>query len=135
MAITIHSNTKGDGKMKAVKLGLILLLFCFIAGASCQQQIKTPDQMTPKERGVFVLTLYNNAYANYNTQFAATPQPMSASAKEYFQGYKKVMETSWPVISAYSSIVQIGATPTPAQEQEIIKLIYQLQAILMGVKS
>ena len=117
------------------KLGVVLLMFCFIAGASCQQNVKTPDQMTPKERGAFVLTLYNNAFANYNTQFATTPKPMSSSTAEYFRAYKKVMEATWPPISAYAAIVNIGGTPTPEQEQEIIKLIYQLQTMLMGVTS
>ena len=96
------------------------------------QQVKTPDQMTAKERGAFTLMLYNNAFSNYNAQFAATPKPMAADMVSYFQGYKKVMEASWPVISAYVSLVNIGGTPTPEQEAQTIQLIYQLQAILIA---
>ena len=117
--------------MKLAKVLLVILSFMFIAGASCQQNIKSPDQMTPKERGVLILTLYNNAFANYNAQFAVTPKPMSNELKDYFQSYKKVMEVAWPVISTYTSIVNIGGTPTPEQEEQILKLIYQLQSMLM----
>ena len=114
---------------------LLLITLALVAGCA-GQQIKTPDQMTPKERGAFALTLYNNAFANYNSQFAATPQPMSAEMKNYFQGYKKVMETAWPVISGYTAIVGVGGVPSAEQEQQIINLIYQLQAMLAkgGVK-
>jgi hypothetical protein len=94
-------------------------------------QVTTPDQMTSKERGVLALTLYNNALNNYNIQFAATPQPMTQASKDYFKAYKKVMEVAWPVISAYTAVVNIGGVPTPEQEAELLKFIYQLQAMLM----
>jgi hypothetical protein len=116
--------------MKLVKALSIILVFFFISGATCQQNLKTPDQMSPKERATFIVTLYNNAYSNYNTQFAATPKPMKSVMKDYFVGYKKVMETAWPVISAYTAIVNVGGVPTPEQELQIIELIYQLQAML-----
>ena len=110
----------------------VLTLVALVAFVACaNQQLKTPDQMSPKERGTFALTLYNNAFTNYNAQFAATPQPMSKESKEYFQGYKKVMEVAWPVISGYSAVVNVGGVPTPEQEQQLIQLIYQLQAMLM----
>lgn len=119
-----------------MRRAIILLITLALVTGCAGQQIKTPDQMTPKERGAFVLTLYNNAFANYNAQFAATPQPMSPDMKNYFQGYKKVMETAWPVISGYTAIVGVGGVPSAEQEQQIINLIYQLQAMLAkgGVK-
>ena len=117
---------------RALQSTVVLMMIWFIMGASCQQNVKTPDQMTAKERGAFTLMLYNNAFANYNAQFAATPKPMAADMANYFQGYKKVMEASWPVISAYVSLVNMGGTPTPDQEAQIVQLIYQLQAILIA---
>lgn len=113
------------------RLLMILILSFFVAGASCQQNIKTPDQMSPKERGTLALTLYNNAFVNYNAQFTATPRPMSNEMKNYFQGYKKAMEAAWPLISSYTAIVNIGGTPSPEEEKQIIELIYNLQALLM----
>ena len=113
---------------KIIALLAIAVLITGCAG----QQVKTPDQMTAKERGAFTLMLYNNAFTNYNAQFAAAPKPMAPDMVSYFHGYKKVMEASWPVISAYVSLVNIGGTPTPDQEAQIIQLIYQLQAILIA---
>ena len=113
------------------KIIILLAMVALVAGCT-GQQVKTPDQMTAKERGAFTLTLYNNAFANYNAQFAATPKPMAPDMVNYFQGYKKVMEAAWPVISAYVSLVNIGGTPTPDQEAQIVQLIYQLQAILIA---
>lgn len=120
---------------KVARFSILILVALFIAGASCQNNIKTPDQMTPKERGVLALTLYNNAFANYNAQFMATPKPLNSVEQDYFKAYKGMMEVAWPVISAYTAVVNVGGVPTPEQEQQIILLIYKLQAILMGVKS
>ena len=119
-----------------MKQAIILLISLALLAGCAGQQIKTPDQMTPKERGALALTLYNNAFANYNAQFAATPKPMSAEMKNYFQGYKAAMEVAWPTISAYTAIVGVGGVPSAEQEQQIINLIYQLQAMLAkgGVK-
>lgn len=113
------------------RIVVMLAMVALVVGCA-GQQVKTPDQMTAKERGAFTLTLYNNAFSNYNAQFAATPKPMAADMVNYFQGYKKVMEASWPVISAYVSLVNVGGTPTPEQEAQVIQLIYQLQAILIA---
>lgn len=113
------------------KIFVLLAIVALVAGCA-GQQMKTPDQMTAKERGAFTLMLYNNAFSNYNAQFAAAPKPMATDMVSYFQGYKKVMEASWPVISAYVSLVNIGGTPTPEQEAQIVQLIYQLQAILIA---
>ena len=116
--------------MRKLKILTLILAVAFLA--SCAgQNIKTPDQMTSKERATFVLGLYNNAYSNYNIQFAATKRPFNKEMAGYFQGYKSVMESAWPVISTYAAVAQSGGTPTVEQEQMIIALIYQFQTILM----
>jgi hypothetical protein len=118
-------------KSKALSLIICIMLLAGCAGMN----VKTPDQMTAKERGTFTLTLYNNAYSNYNAQFAATPKPMSKEMTDYFRGYKQVMESAWPVISAYTAIVKVNGAPTMEQEQQIINIIYQLQAVLLAKTS
>ena len=111
------------------KLLSLLLIIGLLAG--CAGLAKTPDQMTSKERATYVMTLYNNAYTNYNAQYSATPRPFSKEMAIYFQGYKRVMESAWPIISVYASVAQTNGTPTQEQEQAIISLIYQLQSILI----
>ncbi len=116
---------------KLCGLAVIIVALALVAGCA-NQQVMTPDKMSAKDKGTFVLTLYNNAFTNYNAQFAATPKPMAKDMVNYFQGYKNAMEATWPVISAYTAIVNVGGTPTPEQEQQIIQIIYQLQAILIA---
>lgn len=119
--------------MRTTRVFCAVILAAFLAaGATCQGGAKTPDKLTAAERGVLATSLYNNAFSNYNLQFEATPKPMSESMRDYFQGYKKAMEAIYPVIAAYNSIAQIGAVPTPEQEAQIIRAIYQLQAMLMS---
>jgi hypothetical protein len=115
----------------ALKLTVVLMLIGFIAGASCQQNVVTPDQMTPKGKAAFVLQLYNNADSNYRAQFAATPKPISADMKEYFRTYKTVLENSSPFIDLYVTTVNGNGTPTPAQEQQLLTIIYKLQTLLI----
>ena len=110
------------------KLVWILVLGLVVG---CAGVVKSPDQMTSKEKATYVMSLYNNAYENYNIQFSAATRPFSQEMTTYFQGYKKVMENAWPVISLYSSIAQTNGTPSQDQEQMILKMIYQFQAILM----
>lgn len=119
--------------MKRLRVFLaVALVVLAMAGVACHEGIKTPEKMTPKERGVLATSLYNNAYSNYLLQFDATPKPMDLATREYFDAYKKAMETVYPVISAYNAIAQMGAAPTADQEAAIIRAIYQLQAMLMS---
>lgn len=119
--------------MKTARVFLVIVVAGFLAaGASCGGDVKTPEKMTAKERGVLATSLYNNAFQNYQLQFEATPKPMDAAMRDYFQSYKKAMEGVYPVIATYNSIAQIGAAPTPEQEAQIIRAIYQLQAMLLS---
>lgn len=113
-------------------LGMVLFL---TVSCSMMGPIKTPLEMSNQERAALVLILYNNAYSNYNAQFAATPKPMDSATKQYFQAYKQVMENAWPAIAAYTAIVQVGQSPTNDQETELINIIYQLQAMLVAKTS
>lgn len=120
--------------MKAVRIVSVMLIV-LVALTGCtmgQQNLKSPADMSPKERAVFSMMLYNNAWDNYQAQFAATPQPMSAKMKNYFQAYKEVMVTAEPVVRLYDSTVSAGGLPTAEQEQALITLIYQLQAMLVA---
>jgi hypothetical protein len=110
---------------------VILVLIALVAGCTLNSQLQTPAEMSPKGRAALAMTLYNNAWDNYQAQFAATPQPMSKDMVNYFQGYKAVMVTAEPMVRLYDSTVAAGGLPTPEQEQAIISMIYQLQAMLV----
>jgi hypothetical protein len=113
-----------------IKWAVPLLCILLLVGCA-NQQVLTPDQMSPKQRATFAMNLYSNAFDNYAAQFAATPQPITGVTKDYFVAYKKALEVIKAPVIVYRDLVNMGGTPTPAQEQEILKLIYQLQAMLM----
>lgn len=111
---------------------LVPILLCIMLLAGCATTgLVTPDQMTPQGRAAFVLQLYNNADTNYRAQFAATPAPMAEDMKQYFRTYKAVLEGAAPVVDLYASTVKSGGLPTPDQEQQILTIIYKLQAMLV----
>jgi hypothetical protein len=115
--------------MRRLKIIPILLIFLIVGCAN--QQLTTPDQMTPQGKAAFVLQLYNNAGTNYRAQFAATPLPMSEDMKQYFRTYKAVLENASPMIDLYVTTVKSNGLPTSAQEQQIFTIIYKLQAMLV----
>jgi hypothetical protein len=86
--------------------------------------------MSPQGKAAFVLQLYNNADSNYRAQFAATPTPMAEDMKQYFRTYKAVLEGAIPVVDLYVMTVKAGGAPTVEQEQQILTIIYKLQALL-----
>jgi hypothetical protein len=106
-------------------IALVALIGCATTG------LVTPDQMTPQGKAAFVLQLYNNADSNYRAQFAATPVPMAEDMKQYFRTYKAVLENSAPIIDLYVTTVKSNGLPTVAQEQQMLTIIYKLQAMLV----
>ena len=111
---------------------VVPILLCIMLLTGCATTgLVTPDQMTPQGRASFVLQLYNNADTNYRAQFAATPAPMAEDMKQYFRTYKAVLEGAAPVVDLYASTVKSGGLPTPDQEQQILTIIYKLQAMLV----
>lgn len=113
-------------------LGVIVILIALAALTACVSTgLVTPDKMTPQGRAAFVLQLYNNADTNYRAQFAATPAPMAEDMKQYFRTYKSVLENAAPAIDLYATTIKSGGLPTPEQEQQILTIIYKLQAMLV----
>jgi hypothetical protein len=106
-------------------IALAALIGCATTG------LVTPDKMTPQGRAAFVVQLYNNADTNYRAQFDACPRPMAEDMKQYFRTYKAVLEGAAPVIELYATTVRTGGLPSPDQEQQILTIIYKLQAMLV----
>ena len=116
--------------MTKTKVFIVFVILALAIGCA-SQQVLTPDQMTPKQRATFSMNLYSNAYDNYLAQFAATPKPVTGDQKKYFDSFKAFMLYAEPIVTAYSQLTVVGGVPTPEQEQQILNLIYQLQAMLM----
>ena len=115
---------------KNVKIATVMLIALVALMGCATPGLVTPDQMTPQGKAAFVLQLYNNADSNYRAQFAATPAPMAEDMKQYFRTYKAVLENSAPIIDLYVTTVKSGGLPTAEQEQQLLTIIYKLQAML-----
>jgi len=116
---------------KNVKIATVMLIALVALMGCATQGLVTPDKMTPQGKAAFVLQLYNNADSNYRAQFAATPAPMADDMKQYFRTYKAVLENSAPIIDLYVTTVKSGGLPTAEQEQQLLTIIYKLQAMLV----
>jgi len=116
---------------RTIKVSVAMVLLALMLAGCATTGLVTPDKMTPQGKAAFVLQLYNNADSNYRAQFAATPVPMADDMKQYFRTYKAVLEGAAPVVDLYASTVKSGGLPTPDQEQQILTIIYKLQAMLV----
>ena len=105
-----------------------------LIGCVANVELKGPAEMQPRERAAFVLMLYNNADTNYRVQFEETVRPLSEDMKTYFREYKSTLETAAPAIRLYVDTVTLGAKPPTELDEDMIRLIYKLQAILSGGK-
>jgi len=112
------------------RIAVVMLL----AGCVANGELKGPAEMQPRERAAFVLMLYNNADTNYRVQFEETSKPLSEDMKTYFRKYKSTLEGAAPVIRLYVDTVTLGAKPSPEAEENMVRLIYKLQALLSGGK-
>lgn len=112
----------------------IVVLGSILSGCG-GMQIKNPADMTNQERALVAKSLYDRSWESYQVQFKAAPRDvngqMSVDMKNYFQAWKKLMENAWPTIDVFCKVVEVGNDPSVDQEQQIIKLIYQLQTMLM----
>ena len=118
-------------KKNSVRIVTVTLIALVALMGCATQGLVTPDQMAPQGKAAFVLQLYNNADTNYRAQFAASPLPMSDDMKQYFRTYKAVLGGASPVIDLYVTTVKSGGLPTVEQEQQILTIIYKLQALLV----
>ena len=93
---------------------------------------KSPSEMTPKERAVFAMKAYNNAYNDYIRQFENATAPFSADMVKYFKTYKSILQGAWPVISAYDALASTNTKPSNEDTQQLIDVIYQLEGVVKG---
>jgi hypothetical protein len=107
------------------------IVFLSLVLVSCATLgLKSITEMTPEERGLFAMTLYTNAWDDYNLQYGGAEKPLSKQMESYFKSYKEVITTVRPIIDDYRKIVASGGTPLETQERELLLAIYSLQTVL-----
>lgn len=118
--------------MKRKYLALILLttfLVALISGCAGQNQaLKSVNDMTPKEKAVWMMGVYNDQYHDYLSQ-AAMAEQLTPEAKEVLVKRKEILKKVWPLIKMYDGYVQTGAIPDSDIEKQIINQLNQLLTI------
>lgn len=136
---------------------LVLVLAVVFLLAGCPDtNIKTPDEMTPKEKAAFFLSMYNKQFDGYLETVIdpGLPPAERASLKEsvkngevlpaekfnpnltdeqwdILETKKEIMTEVYPLISLYTSYAESGSVPSAETEQQIIGLLDRLAATVI----
>lgn len=106
------------------KLHLALVLSFIVILAACATIGQKP--MTPQRQAIVWMSVYN---AEYDDVFNIMVSPTSTPAqKDMARKKKAILVKVWPLIRAYVTVIDKGATPTPADTAAIIDLINKLTA-------
>lgn len=93
--------------LKPIPVALVCLLL-----ASCawfQERVKEFQDMSPKEKSLWMMSIYNSTYAAYEAK-AADPESLTEADKEVMRATKAVLKKAWPLIKSYNSMVNSGVT-------------------------
>lgn len=128
----------------------ILLLFAavavtllFMSVVACQTNLSQPgksqsfEQMTHKQRSVYMLSIYNSQYADHRMQtgytmdangvWVKTSNPaLTDEQRDILQMKKNILSNVYPLMKIYVGQVNGGLAPSRDAEQEIMKLLNQL---------
>lgn len=109
-----------------VSLAIILLAFVLVACATTP----APQSMTPKQQATVFLQTYNAVYDD--TMSMATNPNATQAQKDMVVKKKAILTQVWPLLKAYTSIVDGGGTPTPESTAQLTNLINQLTTLAGG---
>jgi len=112
---------------KSKLLGLVLvLLFAVVSCAGMQLGVNDPVskfiKLSPQDKATVLMETYSKVYDDVNT----TLGPMSNATlaeKQLAVEKAKILISAAPAIKLYVMIVKGGVTPSPADEEAIVKFI------------
>jgi len=119
-------------KRRILPLTVILALAVFLGGCALTQQagdLKTIDEMTPKERATWFTSVYNSQDRDYRAQ-VARPN-LTADQKAVLKQKKAIMIQLYPMIQTYNLYIESGAVPTKEVEDRIIEMINNLTSLVL----
>ena len=121
-------------RKKAIFLLIMLLvLVAFLGGcAGLMQQageLKSIDEMTPKERATWFTSVYNSQDRDYRAMAARSD--LTAEQKEILRKKKAIMTQLYPMIQTYNLYIESGAVPTKEVEDRIIEMINNLTSLVL----
>ncbi len=120
--------------MRKVLICTMLVTFLITGCMASMMGGGTKDyaDMTPKEKGAFVMSLYNNAAAEYVWMFNTRKDAEGKLSKDdiaVLTKYWKALDTTHQAITVYELWIQAGTVPTQEMEDELIRIIRTLSAL------
>jgi len=112
---------------------LLVLLVAFLVGcAGFMQQtgdLKSIDDMTPKERATWFTSVYNSQDRDYRAMVARSD--LTTEQKHILRKKKAIMTQLYPMIQTYNLYIESGAVPTKEVEDRIIEMINNLTSLVL----
>jgi len=91
------------------KYSVIVFLLVFIVGCPSLQETKSFNDMTPKEKSIFLMSLYNNQYDSYVALYKKVEK--TDAEKEFLSKQYKWLKEVYPYIELYVSYAENGVLP------------------------
>ena len=96
--------------LSTLTLACLLLSSC----AWFSEQVREFKDMSPKEKSLWMMSVYNRVYAEYQAK-AVVPEDLSEADKEVMRATKQVLRKAWPLIKAFNSMVNSGITESATE--------------------
>ena len=112
----------GEVKTNRLAMMALFLAVAFVAGCA-GAQLKNPADMTPKEKAILVMKLYNKQVADV---LAMEKQAVSPELKALVEKKKEFLRQAAVPIDIYVGYIDGGMQPTEAMESQIVALIDKL---------
>ena len=109
--------------MRRLQVSLVLVVaVLFLIG--CPQGMKSLDEMTPQEKAVWMLSVYNAQYDDY--LFQVDKPDLTEDDKKILREKKEILKEVYPLIELYTGYVDSGVIPTLETETLIMQNIDRL---------
>jgi len=113
--------------MRKLQVSLALVIVAvFLMGCSTNG-IKSLDEMTPQEKGTWMLSLYNDQYDDYLRQVSRVD--LSDGEKDILREKKNILLEVYPLIELYTEYVDSGVLPPTETETLIMQNIDRLLSL------
>jgi len=107
--------------MRRKLLFILVLLFFVGACAGIHGGSLSWDQLTPKGKAAFAMSIYNTEYENYKADVAKPG--LTKKEVKFLRKKKEILTKIYPVIQMYANYVQSGMVPPEEVEEQLINLL------------
>ncbi len=115
-------------KRRVTVVVLVVIIWSMVLGCATLG-MQDYSKMTPKQKAIWYMGMYNRQYADYKTQ-VAMPN-LTADQKKVLTIRKQILTQVYPLISTYDLAVASGQPTTRAQEDAIMALFNQLTSLIV----